>query len=281
MIGKIMAKKSKQEFNVDDKIDSIKTQDAYKEKYDQVTIDRISEIYEVETRVAIVFAIDTFGSCNIKKLANILSKNEATIFHHLKSLIKEPAVIKLDEKMTLENKGKYYQLTEFGQKYFGSPFKRDQEKSEENVDQMKQIFKSLLKKSDDEISTFYIDLLRNHPNSLAQADQERKNLAYNHILEKLFVGNLEQAARAFNQNKKPLNSNYPMGSIANFSLEMKIAKTRHIIEILLFFAEINSQFYELQRKIADEMNDQNIPDDAKINLHYHIVGGEVETFEFK
>ena len=281
MIGKIMAKKSKQEFNVDDKIDSIKTQDAYKEKYDQVTIDRISEIYEVETRVAIVFAIDTFGSCNIKKLANILSKNEATIFHHLKSLIKEPAVIKLDEKMTLENKGKYYQLTEFAQKYFGSPFKRDQEKSEENVDQMKQIFKSLLKKSDDEISTFYIDLLRNHPNSLAQADQERKNLAYNHILEKLFVGNLEQAARAFNQNKKPLNSNYPMGSIANFSLEMKIAKTRHIIEILLFFAEINSQFYELQRKIADEMNDQNIPDDAKINLHYHIVGGEVETFEFK
>lgn len=276
-----MAKKSKQEFNVDDKIDSIKTQDAYKEKYDQVTIDRISEIYEVETRVAIVFAIDTFGSCNIKKLANILSKNEATIFHHLKSLIKEPAVIKLDEKMTLENKGKYYQLTEFAQKYFGSPFKRDQEKSEENVDQMKQIFKSLLKKSDDEISTFYIDLLRNHPNSLAQADQERKNLAYNHILEKLFVGNLEQAARAFNQNKKPLNSNYPMGSIANFSLEMKIAKTRHIIEILLFFAEINSQFYELQRKIADEMNDQNIPDDAKINLHYHIVGGEVETFEFK
>lgn len=62
---------------------------------------------------------------------------------------------------------------------------------------------------------------------------------------------------------------------------MKIANPRHIIEVMLFYGEMASKFYELERKIAAEMEDQEISEENKINLRYHIVGGEVETFEFE
>lgn len=72
-----------------------------------------------------------------------------------------------------------------------------------------------------------------------------------------------------------------MGTLVNFSLDMKIANPRHIIEVMLFYGEMASKFYELERKIAAEMEDQEISEENKINLRYHIVGGEVETFEFE
>lgn len=126
-----------------------------------------------------------------------------------------------------------------------------------------------------------MDMLRKHPDSLNQAEHEEKNLMYNHILERLFVNNIRKAAIAFNDNKKPIKPSYPLGTLVNFSLDMKIAKPRHIIEVMLFYGEMASKFYELERKIAAEMEDQKISDDNKINLRYHIVGGEIETFEFE
>ncbi len=72
------------------------------------TLDRVNEVYKVETRYAIILAINNFGSSNIKKLARILGKNEATIYHHLKDLTREPELLIVDNKKTRENKGIFY-----------------------------------------------------------------------------------------------------------------------------------------------------------------------------
>ena len=42
-------------------------------------LDRVNDVYKVETRYAIIMAINNFGSSNIKKLAKILGKNESQI----------------------------------------------------------------------------------------------------------------------------------------------------------------------------------------------------------
>ena len=72
---------------------------------------RVNEVYKVETRYAIILAIRNFGSCNIKKLAKILGKNEATIYHHLQYLTKEPELLVIDNKKTREHRGIYYKLS--------------------------------------------------------------------------------------------------------------------------------------------------------------------------
>lgn len=57
-----------------------------------------------------------------------------------------------------------------------------------------------------------------------------------------------------------------MGTLVNFSLDMKIANPRHIIEVMLFYGEMASKFYELERKIAAEMEDQEISEENKIKF---------------
>ena len=73
----------------------------YKDKKeDKKVLDRIAEIYSIETRHAIIMAIITFGSSNIKRLSKILSKNEATIYYHIKELTKKPEFLRIDEEIT-------------------------------------------------------------------------------------------------------------------------------------------------------------------------------------
>ena len=92
----------------------------YKERdLDKETIERINEIYKIETRHAIIMAINTFGSSNIKKLGKILGKNEATILYHIKELTKKPEFIQIDEEQTHSYRGIYYKLTDLSKKVFG------------------------------------------------------------------------------------------------------------------------------------------------------------------
>ena len=79
-------------------------------------LDRVNGVYKVETRYAIILAINNFGSSNIKKLARILGKNEATIYHHLKDLTREPELLIVDNKKTRENKGIFYKLSKIADK---------------------------------------------------------------------------------------------------------------------------------------------------------------------
>jgi len=37
----------------------------------------------------------------------------------------------------------------------------------------------------------------------------------------------------------------------------------------------------LKEKIEKEMNSEKIPEAERINMHYHIVGGEIAEFEFE
>ncbi|NHJ40270.1 MAG: hypothetical protein FK731_09585, partial [Asgard group archaeon] len=91
----------------------------YKEKkIDKQLAARIEEIYSIETRYAIIMAINTFGSSNIKRLAGILDKNEATIYYHIKELTKKPEFLQIDSELTNSRKGIYYKLTDLARENF-------------------------------------------------------------------------------------------------------------------------------------------------------------------
>ena len=62
---------------------------------------------------------------------------------------------------------------------------------------------------------------------------------------------------------------------------MKISKPRHLFQILSMLTEIAAKFTRLKDEIEEEMNEEKIPEDQRIDIHYHIVGGEIAEFEFE
>ncbi len=239
------------------------------------TLDRVNEVYKVETRYAIILAINNFGSSNIKKLARILGKNEATIYHHLKDLTREPELLIVDNKKTRENKGIFYKLSKIAERNFGEPPLDTLETK------LPEAFKEILEQTDEEIANIYLRMIANHPDLGNMTEKERRSLAYNHNLENIMLNNLENAEKAFKEGAKPKNIEYPFGSIANFPLDMKIAKPRHLFQILSFLNEIAIRFARLKEEIAEEMDKEKISENQRIDIHYHIVGGEIAEFEFE
>ena len=235
----------------------------------------IEETYAVETRLSILMAITNFGSANIKKLAKLLGKNDATIYHHIKIMTKEPALLEVDNDMTQKNKGIFYQLTSLAKRHFGEPT------PEEVQDKLMKALDILLEHSDEELYRIYIDMIANHPNIGRQADIDRGRMSFNHIMENIMLRNLEQAEKAFMSGKKPKNTRYPLGSLVNIPLEIKIAKPRHIFEISRLLLKLSADFHKLKIRFEKQMDKEKIPQEERLDAHFHIVGGEIAEFEFE
>jgi len=236
---------------------------------------KIDETYAVETRLAILMAITNFGSANNKKLASLLGKNDATIYHHIKIMTKEPALLEVDNEMTKAHKGIYYQLTTLARRHFGEPT------AEEVEDKLMKAIDILLEQSDEDLYRIYIEMLANHPNIGRQADLDRGRMAYNHILENIMLRNLAQAEEAFMNGAKPKNTRHPLGSLVNMPLDIKIAKPRQIFEILKLLTKLTADFHKLKVKFEKQMDKEKVQEDERINAHFHIVGGEIAEFEFE
>lgn len=238
-------------------------------------LDRVSEVYKVETRYAIILVINNFGPSNIKKIARILGKNEATIYHHLKDLTREPELLVVDNKMTRENKGIYYKLSKIAERNFGEP------PLEILETKMQDAYRAILEQTDEEIVRMYVEMVSKHPDLGNNTEKERRSIAYNHNLENIMLNNMEIAETALKTGARPKNKNYPLGSIANFPLDMKISKPRHLFQIFSLFTEVATKFARLKKEIAKEMDKEKVPEDQRIDTHYHIVGGEIAEFEFE
>ncbi|MHA1211245.1 MAG: hypothetical protein ACTSSH_02175, partial [Candidatus Heimdallarchaeota archaeon] len=92
-------------------------------------------------------------------------------------------------------------------------------------------------KSDEEIATFYYDLMAKNPDLNETVQRDRRTLAYNHILENFMINNIESIDAALKLGEKPKNKRYPIGSISISSIDMKISTPRHLFEILNVITE--------------------------------------------
>ncbi|MFX0094846.1 MAG: hypothetical protein ACFFBD_24130, partial [Candidatus Hodarchaeota archaeon] len=179
-----------------------------------------------------------------------------------------------DETMTQSHKGIYYKLTDLAHKHFG-----EKAPTEEMLPLKK--LNILLEKSDKEITKVYVDLLAKHPDIGKMTEREKKKLAYNHILESIMLNNFERAENALKSGANPKNKNYPFGTLSNISIDMKISRPRHLFEIIkqaiLFQIEMN----KLNEKFKTEMDNDKLSEAERLEIHFHLVGGEIANFEFE
>lgn len=247
---------------------------------DPLYLDKLNQMHEVDTRFAIVMAINNFGSCNIKKLARILGKNEATIHHHIKWLSTEPSLLDIDQKKTLSTKGIFYTLAEQTRLYYYDPGKNEEAGLEELESKLERI-DHLLTFPDEKIYQWHLDLIRKHPEGERNIIKERRLMSYNHILENIILENFEEALFAFAHNKEPVNPRYPFGALSNFALDMQVSSSKHLFQIVRLFTKLDYDFSLLKHKILEDMNEQEIPQKERIDMHFHVVGGEIAEFDFE
>jgi hypothetical protein len=236
---------------------------------------QIHNAYEIETRYAILMIIDTFGSSNIKKIANLLKKNEATIYYHIKELVQVPELLQIDEEMTRLRKGKFYKLSPLAITNF-----TDVEESEASEETL-QKYDKLIAETDEVVKQILVSMITNHPDIGTLYQKERQKLSYNHITESIMMNNFENAEKAIMDGKKPLNKNYPFGSISNFSVRAKICTVKHLFRFLKVITEFQAEFSKLNTIIGKEMKRDKIAEEEKINLRFNIVGGEISEFYFE
>ncbi|MHA2503661.1 MAG: hypothetical protein ACXAE3_12415, partial [Candidatus Kariarchaeaceae archaeon] len=205
--------------------------------------------------------------------------NEATIHHHIQWLTSDPALIILDTDTTVKRKGKYYRLAEPVQNYFYDPGQGEEGVAEIRA-KVERIDK-LLKMSDADIYKFHLDMIKNHPEGLLNDIKERQLMAYNHTLENMILNNFKQALTELAAGNMPKNKQYPFGSLSNFALDMQVSSSRHLFEIVKLFTQMQVSFVALKNRIHEEMEIEKIPEEDRIDMHFHIVGGEIAQFEFE
>lgn len=235
----------------------------------------LEPLYKVETRYSIVLLILSFGSLNIQRIAKILGKNEATIYHHIKELTKDKSFLKVDEEATMTKKGIYYDLEDKVKEFFREPpIEILEKKLPEKLD-------DLLTKSNEEISDYYKMIITSSPDLGNNAEKERKKLVFNHTIENFLIYNFKKVENALKEGKEPLNKRYPVGGISNINIDLKVAYHRHFFEFMKEFTKFQVNIHKLQEKINLEIEKEKIPKKELVHLHYHLVGGELTEFSFE
>ena len=244
-------------------------------KYSKKELDkRFEEIFANETRYGILMAIRTFGSMNIKILADIMGKTVSTIHHHITEMTKEPQVIIIDNEKTTTSRGIFYKLSDVSV----SRFPKDEDSVyEEDIPTIMERVKNL---SDEEISRVMLFRLLSQPDFGHMSQHIKRSRNYYHNIENFILNSFKRAEEALADGLKPKNLNYPIGAATNLGLNIEVSKPRHSIEISIVMTKFLAELVKLKKKIEKEMVEEGVKEEDKIKLHYQIFGGELADFEF-
>ena len=245
------------------------------QKFSKKELDkRFEELLENETRYGIIMAIRTFGSLNIKMLSRLMGKTVSTIHHHLEEMKREPAVITIDTEKTNLSRGKYYTFTDLTRTRY--PKDKDTVFEEE----IPTILNRVVNLSDEELAKIMMFRILSQPDLGSIAKSIRRSLSYSHNIETFIVNSFERAEEALQRGLKPKNLLYPFGTSTKLSIDLKVSKLRHALELGTVVNNFFAQLVKAKQKIEKEMDKDKIPEEDRIRVHYQLFGGEVEDFEF-
>jgi len=244
------------------------------EKKESVLETRVREMVKNETRYGIFMAIRTYGSLNIKRLAEILGKTESTIFHHITEMLKEPKILGIDLNKTEQNRGKFYRLTE--------ELVRIYVKNEETVfetDIPKAIGK-LDNLSNEELAEHLLNAVKNHPDLGRVADAAKRALSYEHIIENLILNNYQQLEKALLNGLVPARKDFPAGGFSNISIDIKMSNLKQMLLISEAIIDFFQELIKLKKQFQEEIDNSEISEDRLVTEHLHVFSGQLGEFTF-
>jgi len=236
---------------------------------------RFKEVFENETQYGILMAIRNFGSMNIKKLAGLMGKTESTIHHHISEMLRDPKVIEIDTNKTEKERGKYYKLSPLASKRY------PREPDTVFEDTIPTIMERAMQLDDEDLPRMILLRLMSQKDLGSMAQKARRAFSYYHNIENFILNSFEQSEQAILNRLKPRNLNYPLGSHTLLSMDMKVSKPRHMMEIGIASVEFFAKLTKLKRKFDEEMDSEGVKEEDRIDAYFYLFGGEVSEFEFE
>ena len=108
----------------------------------------------------------------------------------------------------------------------------------------------------------------------------KRSRNYNHNIENFIINSFGNVEEALLKGLKPKNMLYPLGAATSIGIDMKVSKPKHTIEISNVLTKCFAELVRLNRKFAEEMDEEGIEEEDRIKVYYQIFGGEVADFEF-
>ncbi len=243
-------------------------------KSDKLT-KRFEDLFANETRYGIIMAIRNFGSMNIKTLSKIMGKTESTIFHHIGELLKDPKIIEIDNDKTISTRGIFYKLSKITEKHYP---KTSDDVFEEDLPT---VFDRVSKLNSEEIGKMMMLRMLSQPDLGEMSKKAKRSMSYFHNIENFILNSFERSEQALLKGFKPKNLNYPFGSHSLLSIDLKIFKPEHMIDIAIVTSEFFAKIAKLKRKFETEMKKKKIAEEQQIDVIYYLFGGEISEFEFE
>ena len=235
---------------------------------------RVREMVQNETRFGIFMAIRTYGSLNIKKLAEILGKTESTIFHHISEMLKEPKIIEIDLDKTETNRGKYYRLTmELEEIYVKSEDAAFETEIPDVLGKMKDL-------TNEELAEQLMQNVKNQPDLGNITKAAKRAISYEHIIENLILNNFQQLENALLEGKVPTRKDFPAGGFTNVSIDIKMINLKHLLLISDAIAEFMRKLTKLKKQFKEEIDKAEISEEKLVTEHLHIFSGQLGEFPF-
>lgn len=229
-----------------------------KEKSKNPFLIRFRELRKDETKIAIISALEWFGSLNLTKLSFLISKSTNATHHAIKGLLKDELII-IDTKKTAENRGKYYCLTskikDELEIFKGNYKERNKEITEEIED--------LVKMNEEELREAFANSLKVHSNienlelilNLNQLLQNVQSMIINE-----FNSGVSKILENMKNKKFDIND-LPISALGMYNEKIKVGKFSHIVEL---YNIIRTFVYEIRRlndKFVKEIRDEQIQKD--------------------
>jgi len=244
------------------------------EKKESVLKKRVREMVQNETRYGIFMAIRTYGSLNIKKLAEIMGKTESTIFHHITEMLKEPKILGIDSNKTEQNRGKFYRLTE--------ELVRTYVKNEEVAfeTEIPNVISKLDNLSNEELGEHLLNAVKNQSDLGNIANSAKRALSYEHIIENLILNNFQQMEKAIMRGLVPTRKDFPAGGFTNVSIDIKMSNLKQMLLISEAITDFFQILIKLKKQFQEEIDNSKISEDQLITEHLHVFSGQLGEFNF-
>jgi DNA-binding MarR family transcriptional regulator len=235
---------------------------------------RYSDLIKNDTRYGIIMALKTYGSQNIKVLAEILGKTESTIFHHLEELRREPKIVEMDVEKTQTKRGKYFKLTEPTL----SEYAKDLTKTyQEDIPKMLKKFEEY---TQEQLYDEVVTMLKNNPNLGKMTKSTRRVLSYHHNIEKFILNNFERSEKFLLEGKMPVRKDIPLGDYTLMSEQIKIYDSKHVLHLSRLTTEYFSKLHNLKKEIESEIKEKGILEDSIVTEYVYLFGGGLGNFPF-
>jgi DNA-binding Lrp family transcriptional regulator len=251
-----------------------KTTNELKEIYDNLIYDEI--------KFGIITALQWNETLNLKKIAQMIRKPETTTIRYLKQLL-EDGLLDIDAEKTATSWGKFYRLSAAVNELYEEQKKESEIKERELAEELM----GYRDASEEELLQVFTKSIVSKDNLDRLSIEAKQSLNFIHKIQNMIINNFSIKAEELlslikKHGKEYLEKNLTVkpADILLTRANIKYSSAKHIMMFLELFYKTHIEFQQLEEKIKQDMEQENVPEIEMNTFFCNLFMGSIE-FEHK